>query len=167
MTELEEGLRASAQQNTDLEEEVRNLSGRLREEKDKYNALWRMNCDQLCEHDEVITAKEEELLSLGAQLAALGGGLHLPQVMESRVRSGKRPGDRRANQLTMTASPESGRLGGPLFSVPLRTGTAPRGCLWCLISVVVLQEDPWSLAGWTSSGTAEVLVLLAGARPHP
>lgn len=74
VTELEAELRTSAQRNTELEEEVRNLSDRLREEKNKYSALWRLNCDQLREYDEAMAAKEEELLSLGGRLATLGGG---------------------------------------------------------------------------------------------
>ena len=53
---------------------MRNLTNKLGEEKDKYNALWRMNCDQLMEYDIAIATKEEELLSLGARLAALEGG---------------------------------------------------------------------------------------------
>ena len=69
----EEELRTSGQRNTDLEREVRSLTDKLGEEKDKYNTLWRMNCDQLMEYDIAIANKEEELLSLGGRLAALEG----------------------------------------------------------------------------------------------
>ena len=87
----EEELRTSGQRNTDLEREVRNLTDKLGEEKDKYNTLWRMNCDQLTEYDIAIATKEEELLSLGARLTALEGG-------------GAREGTERSESKTLSSS---------------------------------------------------------------
>ena len=69
--ELESGLEAATQRNVQLEEEVRELHEKLKEERDKYNVLWRMNCEQLTQYDSVVASKEEEIVSLGARLAAL------------------------------------------------------------------------------------------------
>ena len=73
VTDLEAELLTATKRNSDLEKEVRGLTDRLKDEKDKYNALWRVNCDQLRDFDEATAAKEEELLSLEARLATVEG----------------------------------------------------------------------------------------------
>ena len=64
-------------ENIGLLEEVSQLRERLQKEKDKYATLWRMNCEQLIEHDSAISVREEESERLRARVAELelGGGL--------------------------------------------------------------------------------------------
>ena len=59
--ELESRLEVAILENSQLRE-VR-TQDKLREERDKYNALWSMNCEQLTEYDYdcVIASKEEEI----------------------------------------------------------------------------------------------------------
>ena len=49
--ELESVLEVVTLQNSQLKEELRILQEKLREERAKYNVLWRMNCEQLTEYD--------------------------------------------------------------------------------------------------------------------
>ena len=71
VVELELDLKAATQQNSLLEEEVRVLHGNIGRERDKYNTLWRMNCEQLKQHDEELALKEGEVQGLGARIAEL------------------------------------------------------------------------------------------------
>ena len=71
MAELETRLEDVNRLNQQLEEEVRVFQERVREEREKYNALWRMNCEQLVEYDEVIGVKEEVI---AARIVALEAG---------------------------------------------------------------------------------------------
>jgi len=41
----------------DHEREVSELNSKIRERKEKYTALWRMNCEQLSEYDQAIASK--------------------------------------------------------------------------------------------------------------
>ena len=73
VSDLESRLEEADRRNSDLEEEVRELKEKLRGEGEKYSVLWRMNCAQLKQYDNMIAAKEEELLSMEARTTALEG----------------------------------------------------------------------------------------------
>ena len=55
----------------DHECEVSELNSKIREGKEKYTALWHMNCEQLSEYDEAIASKDEELQVLRARVEGL------------------------------------------------------------------------------------------------
>ena len=65
-TEVQRLQRVAAAESAALHGEVSRLEERVRREKDKYSALWRMNCDRLIEHDSLITTKDEEIERLKA-----------------------------------------------------------------------------------------------------
>ena len=73
VSDLESRLEEADRRNSDLEEEVRELKEKLRGEGEKYSVLWRMNCAQLKQYDNMIATKEEELLSMEARMTALEG----------------------------------------------------------------------------------------------
>ena len=54
-----------------LAAEVSQLKERVRGEREKYSALWRMNCDRLVDHDSVMLAKEKEIDKLRARIEEL------------------------------------------------------------------------------------------------
>jgi hypothetical protein len=51
--------------------EVSRLNDQVRDEKEKYRTLWRLNCAQLAEYDEGLAKKDEENRILRAKLGAL------------------------------------------------------------------------------------------------
>ena len=71
-------LEAANQQNIGLMEEVKVLSVKVKEERDKNRALWRLHCEKLAEYDEQITTKEEEVAALERRIAASGAAAHEP-----------------------------------------------------------------------------------------
>lgn len=71
---LKKELESTNQQRTDLEEEVRSLREKVKEERDKNRVLWGMHCEKLAEYDELIVARGEDVRVLERQIAALGPG---------------------------------------------------------------------------------------------
>ena len=61
----------AAEENATLSEEVSVVRGKVRQEKDKHTALWRMNCEQLAEYDEAITSKDGETEALRGRVEML------------------------------------------------------------------------------------------------
>ena len=59
--EIEKLQEANAVESLRLQEEVSGLEERVKREKEKYSALWRMNCERLAEHDHMISTKDEEM----------------------------------------------------------------------------------------------------------
>ena len=59
--------RGVTEENMALVEEVSKYKVKLREEEEKYSALWRMSCEQLVGLDAALAAKEEELESIRAK----------------------------------------------------------------------------------------------------
>ena len=65
----EEELERVAQELEDTVIEVERLKGEVRQERERYKQLWRMNCADLAEHDALLPAKDEEIASLQQQLS--------------------------------------------------------------------------------------------------
>ena len=70
-TELERVQLRAAEEATRLQQEVSQLRGSVRSERERYSALWRMNCERLAEFDEIIATKEEENDRLRSRIAEL------------------------------------------------------------------------------------------------
>ena len=70
-SELESVQERAVEEATRLQQEVSQLEERVRGERERYSALWRMNCERLLEHDEIIATKEEENDRLRAHIAEL------------------------------------------------------------------------------------------------
>ena len=62
---------AAAAEEAKLREEVSRLEEKVERERERYSALWRMNCERLVEHDLVITGKDEEIDKLRAYVKEL------------------------------------------------------------------------------------------------
>ena len=62
-SELESVQERAMEEATRLQLEVSRLEERVRCEREIYSALWRMNCERLLEHDEIIATKEEQTKS--------------------------------------------------------------------------------------------------------
>ena len=58
-------------------QEVSKLKDKIREGKERYSTLWRMNCSQLIEYDEAMANKEEELRALKERVAMLESAHHI------------------------------------------------------------------------------------------
>ena len=77
--ELETELNRLMEENTVLQEEVSGLRDGMEEARRKYKELWRMNCEQLAEHDVSLAAKEDEVESLKERIAELEARGALPE----------------------------------------------------------------------------------------
>ena len=79
-SELEATQERAEEETTRLQEEVSQLKEKVRGEKEKYSTLWRLNCDRLIAYDEGISAKEEDIARLKAELEASShpSTVHLP-----------------------------------------------------------------------------------------
>ena len=66
--EIEQLQEANAAESLRLQEEVSGLEERVKREKEKYSALWRMNCERLAEHDHMISTKDEEITRLKSRV---------------------------------------------------------------------------------------------------
>ena len=73
---LQFDLKRASNRNAQLQEAVSVLETRERESKTKYTLLWRINCEQLSEYDDVITVKEEEIVTLKTCNAVLERNQH-------------------------------------------------------------------------------------------
>ena len=78
------------EQNAVLVGEVDGLKGSLGEEK-KYRVMWRRNCQQLIEYDDVITAKEEEIKVLRARIDGLLADSDRDRRHGAKVTGGRTP----------------------------------------------------------------------------
>ena len=77
--ELETELDRLMEENTALQEEVSGLRDGMEGARRKYNELWRINCEQLVEHDVSLAAKEDEVESLKKRIAELEARGALPE----------------------------------------------------------------------------------------
>jgi hypothetical protein len=78
-TELQEALDAKAVAIQAYQAEVNSLKHQLTTEKEKARKSWKTNCEHLAEQDAIITAHEEEITALKAQIEELrlrGAGRH-------------------------------------------------------------------------------------------
>ena len=77
----------------DHEREVSELNSKIREGKEKYTALWCMNCEQLSEYDEAIASRDEELQVLRTHVEGLEAhSTHEYAPHESNTRDGSTAG---------------------------------------------------------------------------
>ena len=83
---LKRALKRATEENAMLAAEVSELKGGLQKQKDRVKELWKLNCEQLAEHDSMITAKDEEIASLRARLEGL--------VVEGHSPGGRSPSTR-------------------------------------------------------------------------
>ena len=86
ITELEAELLRADEEHASLREEVSSVREELEEERVKYKALWRMSCEQLARHDDLIAAKEKEIEDLKASLRGVplsSGGATPPRREET------------------------------------------------------------------------------------
>ena len=77
--ELETELNRLMEENTVLQEEVSGLRDGMEEARRKYKEVWRMNCEQLAEHDVSLAAKEDEVESLNERIPELEARGALPE----------------------------------------------------------------------------------------
>ena len=61
----------AAEETAQLQAEVSQLRERAKGEREKYSALWRMNCDRLVDHDSLMLVKEKEIDGLRARIEEL------------------------------------------------------------------------------------------------
>ena len=66
-SEMEQVQEAATAESLRLRHEVSEWEENVRREKERYSALWRMNCERLVEHAHVISTKDEEISRLKAQ----------------------------------------------------------------------------------------------------
>ena len=113
--ELETELNRLTEENTALQEEVSGLRDGMEEARRKYKELWRMNCEQLVEHDGSLAAKEDEVASLKKRIAELEACGVLPES-EAVLRPGMRasPASEAVRKLGMSPSPASGAISSSL-----------------------------------------------------
>ena len=86
ITELEAELLRADEEHASLREEVSSVREKLEEERVKYKALWRMSCEQLARHDDLMAAKEKEIEDLKASLRGVplsSGGATPPRREET------------------------------------------------------------------------------------
>ena len=67
-------LAAIQEENSTLKTEVSNLTEQLSKEKDKYKALWKINCETTIQYDLFLSEKERELSRLRDRILELEGG---------------------------------------------------------------------------------------------
>ncbi len=70
-TQLLHALAEMEERNAELEAQASRLKEEVEKGKTRLKELWRMNCDQLGEHDAAMALKEEEVARLSAQVAGL------------------------------------------------------------------------------------------------
>ena len=68
---INQKLRESEEAIVARDEEVLRLRGEVQREKNRYKLLWRMNCENLAEHDAALSAKEVEIEALRKQIREL------------------------------------------------------------------------------------------------
>ena len=83
MTELEAELERVSVENSTLQEEVSSVrelleieTAKVESEKVKYKEFWRMSCEQLASHDELMASKEKEVEELKMRRSELEPGSH-------------------------------------------------------------------------------------------
>ena len=132
--ELETELGQARQSCEYVAEEVSRLNDKVKEEKDKYMALWRMNCEQLSEYDEAMASRDEELQALRGRV----------EMLEAYPRSGTPPRPVHDGSTGMHISDATGHAGrgvagvavvpvsdpGRDLSHPLPSAPHTRGGAW-------------------------------------
>ena len=101
---LAKALRDITAENTALKAEVSMLHEQLGRAKEKIKSMWKLNCEQLMEHEALIEAKDDEIANLKARLTILEGRSSSPDtghgrstpsggvsVVPGRMRRGKAP----------------------------------------------------------------------------
>lgn len=81
--ELERTWVAHENSGQELTQKVSQLEGRVTEERERYKALWHLNCTQLAEYDEMIACKEEEIQTLKEKINGLEAHLGNPLLLET------------------------------------------------------------------------------------
>lgn len=94
MDSLRLALSAVQEENGALRTEVSNLNSRLCEEKDRYKALWKINCESTIQYDLFLSEKEHEISRLRNRILELEGGSDPRRVIP---RGGATPVDERSN----------------------------------------------------------------------
>lgn len=90
--ELEQELMRRQRNHEQLTEEVRVLNDKVKEGREKYAALWHINCEQLSEYDEGIAPKDEENQALRARVESMESpSEHELPPRESHTREGSTP----------------------------------------------------------------------------
>ena len=115
MTELEVAQRIAKEAEEKVaaiesyEGEIEKLTKQLQRERERYKQVWRMNCEQLAEHDVIIAEKDAEIVALQEQLRLAETLPHRPTAPSTGADPGR--GVRPVCTLTGT-SVESGGVCG-------------------------------------------------------
>ena len=128
ITELEGELLRADEEHASLREEVSSVREKLEEERVKYKALWRMSCEQLARHDDLIAAKEREIEDLKASLRGVplsSGGATPPRREETSEATGAvgTPRGRSVPEFKLPLTTERSTAGAGIASS--RKGRAP------------------------------------------
>ena len=78
METLKQALDEATEKNAALASEVSSLREGLQKQKDRVKELWKLNCEQLAEHDSIIAAEDVEISSLRARVEELTMHEHAP-----------------------------------------------------------------------------------------
>ena len=111
-TELEQMQETRQRLQDQLRDEVSQLSDQVRDDKEKYRTLWRLNCAQLAEYDEALAKKDEENHILRGKLGAL------ETKMRSKVPSEHVDSARDTTSVSRTVSVGGGEPGEAVVPVP-------------------------------------------------
>ena len=164
---LKQALDKAIKQNAALDREVSSLRKGLQKQKDRVKELWKLNCEQLADHDSIIPAKDVEISSLRARVEELTMHEHAPG-RESSATTGVRLIDpdhtspHRGPRDRMSPDP---RLPGPRPPIACR-GKAPTIDFFtgenqeiCIDDWLPALERASTWNGWTEE---EWLMQLAG-----
>ena len=120
---VEADLERVARRNTELTDEVRELDKKLGDERERYQALWRMSCEQLTNYDDMVAFKEEEIRMLRARVDSLRPGA-LPVTDATRPTLGGIGGDSVDAGTLGAGTPDRGRVRGSELE-PVHAGSRP------------------------------------------
>ena len=124
---LKQALDEATEKNAALAREVSSLREGLQKQKDRVKELWKINCEQLAEHDSIIAAKDVEISSLRARVEELTMHEHAPGG-ESLATTGVRlidpPGDTSPHRGPGDRMSRDPKPPGPRPPIPHR-GKAP------------------------------------------
>ena len=112
-----------ARRNTELTDEVRELDKKLGDERERYQALWRMSCEQLTNYDDMVAFKEEEIRMLRARVDSLRPGA-LPVTDATGPTLGGIGGDSVDAGTLGAGTPDWGRVRGSELE-PVHAGSRP------------------------------------------
>ena len=120
---VEVDLERVARRNTELTDEVRELDKKLGDERERYQALWRMSCEQLTNYDDMVAFKEEEIRMLRARVDSLRPGA-LPVTDATGPTLGGIGGDSVDAGTLGAGTPDRGRVRGSELE-PVHAGSRP------------------------------------------